>query len=471
MHQHITHNNILKLVLVLLLAFVLHLPIDLLIYAAAPPPSPTCCSCNNTKNYPMEYFEKNKEKNDNIENTDAKPLLGRQSWPKFEFMVPINYVHNEHVRNMEFVNIFLRSLLLYWPVAESKLVVNMIIDEECIQSQSELVQKDIIALNTSITSEFNNSEIPLLLLVPNSPREGVWDTGHDRQQYLMFYPENFTTGDYVGFSDADTMFHSNIDVSDIFSSEGKPVIHGKMERITKKSLTNVYFMLNSLRTIGNEQFVNCMSYFPIVFKVSHFKNMREHITKQFRKQTFEEAFKLLSHGLGGYSQFCMFCTYMFWFHMQDYSWSVSDLEPWWDGNNPRPYNGQWSNKRDLPSYVWEPRSYIAEHYSHRIIANKIDLIGDKFVKSLCWAHPKLELVVSKYSNSMGLSIYDKFKATNCTDLIAKSLVPYFDEQFIFENQQMYPVFYHSNCSSLKQAFDARNKYISRFPLNRRHILI
>ncbi len=181
---------------------------------------------------------------------------------------------------------------------------------------------------------------------------------------------------------------------------------------------------------------------------------------------------MLSHGLGGYSQFCMFCTYMFWFQRQDYSWSVADLEPWWDGGNPRPYNGQWSNKNELPPIFWEPRSYIAEHYSHRIAANNIESIYGKFVYSLCWAHPKLELVVSNHSNKFGLIIFEKFKATNCTDIIAKSQVPYYDQQFIFENQQMYPAFmYHSNCSSLKQVFDARNAYISRFPVNKRHVLI
>ena len=50
---------------------------------------------------------------------------------------------------------------------------------------------------------------------------GVYETGHDRQQYMMFYADNYTTSEFVGFVDTDAIVHSFVDREDIFE-EGRP---------------------------------------------------------------------------------------------------------------------------------------------------------------------------------------------------------------------------------------------------------
>ena len=41
--------------------------------------------------------------------------------------------------------------------------------------------------------------------------------GHDRQQLIMFWADNFTDAEFVGFVDTDSFFHAPVDKEDIFA--------------------------------------------------------------------------------------------------------------------------------------------------------------------------------------------------------------------------------------------------------------
>lgn len=44
-----------------------------------------------------------------------------------------------------------------------------------------------------------------------SPYHG--ESGHDRQQWSMFWADNYTSSDYVGFVDTDTLFDTLVDLA------------------------------------------------------------------------------------------------------------------------------------------------------------------------------------------------------------------------------------------------------------------
>jgi hypothetical protein len=62
-------------------------------------------------------------------------------------------------------------------------------------------------------------------LTSNEPST-YYKRGHDRQQRLMFWADNFTTAEYVGFVDTDCVFITYVDREDLFEN-GKPVINGR----------------------------------------------------------------------------------------------------------------------------------------------------------------------------------------------------------------------------------------------------
>ena len=51
-------------------------------------------------------------------------------------------------------------------------------------------------------------------------------SGHDRQQLVMFWADNFTASEYVGFVDTDTLFITQVVERDLFDTTGRPVVIG-----------------------------------------------------------------------------------------------------------------------------------------------------------------------------------------------------------------------------------------------------
>ena len=44
----------------------------------------------------------------------------------------------------------------------------------------------------------------------------------------MFYADQYSTAEYIGFGDTDCFFLTYVDVQDIFSNDGKPIVHGRI---------------------------------------------------------------------------------------------------------------------------------------------------------------------------------------------------------------------------------------------------
>ena len=163
-------------------------------------------------------------------------------WPDLEIFLPvylngnvsidpdgISRVHGDETqkfeRNDEWVNVFLRSFLMFWPVKQSQVKFRVIVDEELRNSS---LLKDHVTDFISEKSIELGEDFPHINVTYNPRLEHVYSTGHDRQQYLMFTADKMTSSEFVAFVDTDALFHSYADINDMFEN-GKPIIHGKIQ--------------------------------------------------------------------------------------------------------------------------------------------------------------------------------------------------------------------------------------------------
>ena len=57
------------------------------------------------------------------------------------------------------------------------------------------------------------------------PPNRLYDGGHSRQQWSMFWADNYTSSAYVGFIDTDTFFTTPVHPRALFSN-GRPIVLG-----------------------------------------------------------------------------------------------------------------------------------------------------------------------------------------------------------------------------------------------------
>ena len=144
-----------------------------------------------------------------------------RSWPhRIEIMLPIVLTDNKDIlhRNREWVDVFLRGLLLFWPAVQlSKMTINLVIDEEVRLKTPQLIQTYVHDYVKAGRQQLPQS-FPPVHIQYNKYLPRLYETGHDRQQYLMFFADQYTSSlaDYVAFFDTDVLVHSYVDREDLF---------------------------------------------------------------------------------------------------------------------------------------------------------------------------------------------------------------------------------------------------------------
>lgn len=173
------------------------------------------------------------EANSTIENSSLTNVTSFEQcskpWPSLEIFLPVYLSENETVRNSEWYDVFLRSFLLFWPVQRSNTSIRVVLDEDV--EYLNVVKESVDSFISSGTNNFG-SAFPKIYKTFNKPIKGVYKTGHDRQQYLMFTADLYTNATYIAFVDTDAFFHSYVDVDDIFDGK-KPIIHGTIGYMSK----------------------------------------------------------------------------------------------------------------------------------------------------------------------------------------------------------------------------------------------
>jgi hypothetical protein len=154
--------------------------------------------------------------------------------------------------------------------------------------------------------------------------------GSDRQQWLMFWADNFTSSEYIGFVDSDTVFSSVVTGEDLFV-DGKPraiVVYGRPLNEFWETVPSQTFY-----AIGKKEPFKGMSFFPVVIKTAHLELMRNHIYRTVGVSHFDMAFgKIMNRGR--YSQFGIMVSYLWYFHRNEYFWDIIEQEEGWSGPVP-----------------------------------------------------------------------------------------------------------------------------------------
>ncbi len=204
----------------------------------------------------------------------------------------------------EFQQQLLQSLLLFWPLQYLNMVI--VLDEESKNTEFESLMRS------------NTKKIHNCIIRYNKPNQFYGGKGHDRQQLIMFWADSFSSSEYVGFVDTDTLFVSPVHQDDLFE-DGKPVIIGLYgigaPSWQKKSIATA----NILR---QGEVLRCMSYFPVIIKSKHLKEMRL-LVQDIHGISFNEYFRQMRRN-ESYSQFNIMCNYLWHHHREEYSWHIQE---------------------------------------------------------------------------------------------------------------------------------------------------
>ena len=269
----------------------------------------------------------------------------QEPWPELGLFVPIKLRVND-LRVFEWEHILLRGFLFNWHnVSESKTSINLIVDGE---------MKNTSLLDVFVLEPLRGKYAELGSLMPNitvkfhTHEPNVYREGYDRQQYLAFKADNFISSEFIGFMDTDAFIHSYVDKLSIFDSQNRPIIHGRIGYYGNDNLGQFRSKWAEATSsiLGMPEVVNCMSYFPIVVKATHLKDLREHLMKRWNKSVFNQTFMSFTNAqmIWGprkhrmYSQYNIMCTYLWWHKRDEYFWSIADASPKWNGKNPPPGN-------------------------------------------------------------------------------------------------------------------------------------
>ena len=201
------------------------------------------------------------------------------------------------------------------------------------------------------------------------PESIIHKWGKERMYLDMMHADSCKMSGYVGFVDVDTLFVTAV-TQDLLFEDGKPIVTGRI------GVPRVPCWIDTAEYIlGLKQVMQCMSYFPVVFKVEHIVEMRRYVEKLHGK-SFKEVFKIAPAAVKVESTcFCHYsimCNYMWYFYRNSYAWHLQ-LVPLgkWDGTGaiPSMVNATYFEKEVLPSEkVPMPRSSI--HVRHFMLNGK-----------------------------------------------------------------------------------------------------
>ena len=278
-------------------------------------------------------------------------------WPKIELFLPTS-IHKSHKspHYYELDSVFLRSFLLFWPLQKSNVSLTVAHDAEMVAHHSALVT----ASSINEVQHLMTGSAKVALLPPSPYYRGAYD----RQQLAMFWADNFTDSEYIGFMYTDVAFVTFIDREDLFE-EGKPVINarGGYFRVTKDAA--------QIRTdaLGFIKPFKALSYFPVIIKSSHLKDAREYIAQRHNltfDDTFYQKISLMGFGRGKeYSLFDIMFTYLYAFKRSEYKWYIHAGTNERSKKKPSPVFDEDGNLLVLPHETLVPKPRVSSQVRNR----------------------------------------------------------------------------------------------------------
>ena len=182
------------------------------------------------------------------------------------------------------------------------------------------------------------------------PQDVIDNWGKARMYLDMMHADYCTKREFVGFLDVDTLFVTAV-TEDLLFENDKPVVTGRIgiPRIPCWIATAEYIL-------GYKQVLQCMSYFPVVFKVSHIVDMRKYVEKIHNK-TFMEVFKIAPQEAKVqkrcYCHYSIMCNYVWYNHREAYAWHLQVVP-----------GGKWNGIGAIPSMV------NASYFENEVLASE-----------------------------------------------------------------------------------------------------
>ena len=234
----------------------------------------------------------------------------------------------------ELQSTLIRSLQFFWPRPRDNLRITVALDDTVYSTSEE--RNDI---TQHVKSFFDRDLVDRdrVSVVYNPLSDKVkYGRGYLIQQLIMFWADNFTNSEYIGFVDDDTLFSRSIQPNDLFDTMGRPRV------IPLPADSNQRWTDGTRYSFQREPKVYGMTYFPVVIKRSLLRDMREFILRIHPQYShFDEFYTALirRHGEDLYdrenefSQFYMMMDYAFHNHQDEYHWHIETSEPELDGFN------------------------------------------------------------------------------------------------------------------------------------------
>ena len=294
--------------------------------------------------------------------------------PDFNFYVRMTYNHRFA---KEYRRVLIGSMKIFVPNKLAHLVVALDKEKEKDHEFGEEIKKEW--------------PYPTICYVDRGDPQIYYGLGKVRMYWDMMYADTCTNSTYVGFLDTDTLFDTLVTPELLFEG-GKPVIIAKIgEEVDGLRC----WVTSTARFIGKKQVMNCMAAFPVVFRTSHLREMRETLSKQFGK-SFDRIFHescVEKHDC--LSQFSMICNFLWYHKRSEYSWHLQIVpNGYWDGTkifqgqvDPDYYRSEIKPNMTVPI----PRSSLHLRFS---IVNGMtymyrypndDMINDIIQEGLCYS--------------------------------------------------------------------------------------
>ena len=250
---------------------------------------------------------------------------------------------------------FLFSLKLFWP--GHRLNLTLLLDDES--------QRDH-AIGTRLSQAWPYPKTAYRK--PGDP--SIYTHNQRRRMFLSyFYPEEYVSAEYVGFVDTDTMFTTVITPKVLFVN-GKPTIQARIGqsyyqvRAECWSDATEYFL-------GEKEALQCMTYFPVIFRVQHVVEMRRFAEKRFGKpfiEIFKKSFDFHNPSVVGgdcVCQYSIICNYLWYHHRDEYDFHLQMAPNGnWTGDHRRESQQSFEYFKNIDPKYLIPKPRVAIHAQH-----------------------------------------------------------------------------------------------------------
>ncbi len=213
----------------------------------------------------------------------------------------------------------LQSMTLFWNTSTYGPLL-LVLDQDSVDDR---------ALGNQLQARYDPS---FLRVVYEEPFDSDFyhGVGHAKQQLSQFWADTLLTRaathfpdldlvEYIGFVDADSLLITpHIAANSWNVTTGQPVILVRLDT----ELRYTWYLearKNTFRALQLPEAGRCMSYFPFYIHRRHLHMMRSYMERVHGGLAFVKVFQLFSEG-DIFSQFNIMCTYLWYFHREEYEW-------------------------------------------------------------------------------------------------------------------------------------------------------